>query len=137
MADEDLKTEKESGKDSTQSKEADDWKDHAAELAKKLLELLQDGVKKKKKADKLDALAELHERVGDLKHMLLTKYKGGIEDSPPTKKNAAGELVDQLKELQDLLKTVRTKIGDGEDIASEREKAEELIKKIKEQLDKL
>jgi hypothetical protein len=102
-------------------------------LAGKLLELLQIGLKSKKKADKLKALVTAWEQTGLYKDLLISVYENGKINNPQQKKKAQ-EIRKKLQEIQELLRTIREKIESDEGYSTESKKLDKLLREVIEML---
>lgn len=102
-------------------------------LAGKLLELIQIGLKSKKKADKLKALVTAWEQTGLYKDLLISVYENGKISNAQQKKKAQ-EIRKKLQEIQELLRTIREKIDNDEDYAKETKQLDKLLREVIEML---
>lgn len=102
-------------------------------LAGKLLELIQIGLKSKKKADKLKALVTAWEQTGFYKDLLISVYENGKVSNAQQKKKAQ-EIRKKLQEIQELLRTIREKIDNDEGYTTETRQLDKLLREVIEML---
>lgn len=102
-------------------------------LAGKLLELIQIGLKSKKKADKLKALVTAWEQTGFYKDLLISVYENGKISNAQQKKKAQ-DIRKKLQEIQELLRTIREKIDNDEGYTSETKQLDKLLREVIEML---
>ncbi len=124
-----------SGGSETASRNQDDKEmsvQEGVKLAKDLLELLQEGLKSKKKAEKLSALVTAMRKAMELKDGLIEQYERG--NVTAEKKQKARDLRAKLKRLQEKLKDIHDKIERGEDSTKDEQEARRITEDLMNEL---